>query len=112
MPVSILAVMKSGAASLAIDCLLPSNRLRSIIQQVHRLVVLAFVAQTELAEQLTDYPNVVTSNVHLDSLAEPAVDMLEVKPSEQLYIVFKSDSTRVSKGVTNTHCIGKHLRGS
>ena len=103
MPVSMFAVMKAGAASLAIDCTLPRERLRSIVQQVHPLVVLASVAQTELAKQLTDRPMVVISDVHLKKLAEPAVEMPEVGPSDQLYIVFTSGSTGVPKGVTTTH---------
>ncbi|KAI4273878.1 MAG: hypothetical protein LQ337_004329 [Flavoplaca oasis] len=50
MLVSMFAVMKAGAASLAIDCTLPIERLRSIVQQVHPLVVLASIAQNELAK--------------------------------------------------------------
>ena len=68
--------------STRIDYTLPRERLRSIVQQVHPLVVLASVAQTELAKQLTNSPNVVISDVHLDQLAEPAVDMPELKPSD------------------------------
>ncbi|KAF2468358.1 acetyl-CoA synthetase-like protein [Lindgomyces ingoldianus] len=90
MSVSMFAVMKAGAASLAIDCTLPRERLRSIMQQVHPLVVLVSIAQTELAKQLTDRPM-------------PAVEMPEVKPLDQLYIVFTSGSTGVPKGVATTH---------
>ena len=66
-------------------------------------MVLASVAQTELAKQLIDRLMVVIGDVHLKKLVEPAVEMPEVGPSDQLYIVFTSGSTGVPKGVTTTH---------
>lgn len=107
MPVAALAVMKAGAASVAIDSAQPEERIRTITSQVRTdkpLVVLSSVANGELAQRL-EADEVVL--VGLDRLPDPLPErypgLPPVSPSDVLYVVFTSGSTGRPKGAVITH---------
>lgn len=103
MPVAMLAVMKAGAASVALDSTLPEERLRSIIQQINPTVILTSSANEEKTTCLTDCIAVPVSEGHFAELDMTSSSLPEVKPFNKLYIVFTSGSTGVPKGVIITH---------
>ncbi|KAG6153319.1 NRPS protein [Claviceps purpurea] len=101
MPVAMMAVMKAGGASLALDYAQPEDRLRSIVDQVSPIVMLTSIANQELARRLSPHSSVVVVVVSEHCLgsrpAEPRVGkaptLPEVDPSRTLYLVFTSGST-------------------
>ncbi|KAK2738486.1 Non-ribosomal peptide synthetase [Myotisia sp. PD_48] len=117
MPVAALAVMKAGAASIALDTTQPVDRLRTITSQAGRsLLVLSSVAGSDLAKQLDSEEVVVVGPEQLlnsspsssqDPSASPAltehVNLPSVSPSNTLYVVFTSGSTGKPKGAIITH---------
>ncbi|KAM0454492.1 hypothetical protein ACHAPV_008363 [Trichoderma viride] len=111
MPVAMLAVMKLGAASVALDINQPRNRLRSIVQQVHSKVILASATNKDIALELADQSTkvVVISTVFLNDLMEAEtsqshiLEHVAILPSDLLYAVFTSGSTGLPKGVLISH---------
>ncbi|KAG5996168.1 Glycopeptide NRPS [Claviceps spartinae] len=93
---AMMAVMKAGGASLALDYAQPKDRLRSIVDQ-------------ELARRLSPHSSVVVVVVSEHCLGRPAErvrkapTLPEVDPSRTLYLVFTSGSTGRPKGVVVTH---------
>ncbi|KAK8920223.1 Nonribosomal peptide synthetase dtxS1 [Metarhizium anisopliae] len=107
MPVSALAIMKTGAACVATD---PSNqpeeRLRGMTAQIEAKTILASVAYTDMAKRL-GADNVIS--VDLERLFEFALSLdhepslPEINASDILYIIFTSGTTGVPKGAMVTH---------
>ena len=103
-PVAILAVMKAGAACVALDATLPASRLQSIIDQLSATVILSSKSCAKLAAEITGIPLVeVCENLHNLQLTQPTAKLPTVDPSSPLYIVFTSGSTGAPKGATITH---------
>ncbi|KAK7991221.1 Nonribosomal peptide synthetase 13 [Apiospora saccharicola] len=101
-PVAALAVMRSGAACLAMDATQPEARLRSIVQQVNAKLVLASINNKTSASRLSDAQVVIVDKEHIpDGTHTP--DLPKVSPMDTLYIVFTSGSTGVPKGIVTTH---------
>ncbi|KAG9529480.1 nonribosomal peptide synthase 11, partial [Aureobasidium melanogenum] len=108
MPVAMLAVMKAGAASVALDTTLPISRLSSIADQLSAKIMLTSKSCAGLAAKITRAATVEIES-HLgdldiacaSSLYVPALPT--VHPSSALYIVFTSGSTGAPKGATVTH---------
>ncbi|KAG2007942.1 hypothetical protein GB937_008135 [Aspergillus fischeri] len=108
MPVAIFAVMKAGAASVALDVTLPCSRLESIVSQLSAKVILTSKSSAKLAGDITDAPMMevggdwdnierqLTQPIHIPK-------MPTISPSSALYIVFTSGSTGAPKGATVTH---------
>ncbi|KAG8414750.1 Nonribosomal peptide synthetase [Metarhizium acridum] len=104
MPIAMLAVMKAGGASVALDTTLPPERLRSILQQVSPSLVLASSLGQSLAKGLTDQPILVLGEGSQGEFDEIALQTLpKVEPWNKLYLVFTSGSTGVPKGAIVTH---------
>jgi amino acid adenylation domain-containing protein len=102
-----LAVMKAGGASVAIDSSLPEERLRSIVEQVDAVIILSSSNNQELAGRLTQRPTVVVDAGHFNTLStvEHRVQqqLSDVQPWNKLYVVFTSGTTGTPKGAIITH---------
>ncbi|KXT09537.1 hypothetical protein AC579_9092 [Pseudocercospora musae] len=106
MPVAVLAVMKAGAASVALDTDQPQRRLQLIVEQVSAPVILCCRTTKALAQSLVRRGQILSiddcvspsdCNVHAETLL-PAI-----RATEALYVVFTSGSTGSPKGVVITH---------
>ncbi|KAL4780783.1 hypothetical protein BJX76DRAFT_360501 [Aspergillus varians] len=105
MSVAMLAVMKAGGASIALDIGQPEDRLLSILHQVQPKIILGS-AEQGLAIPLKGTAIVSVTRESLQGYmsqqrnqrALPVVD-----PSSMLYVVFTSGSTGMPKGVVITH---------
>ena len=108
-PVAILAVMKAGAASVALDTTLPRSRLESIVGQLSAKVILSSKSCAKIAADITDVPTMVVGDDDWVNNGEqlfqpiPTPRMPTISPSSALYIVFTSGSTGAPKGATVTH---------
>ena len=103
MPVAMLAVMKAGGTSTALDVTHPRDRLRSISQQVGATVVLSSASHYELAQCLA-HTVVKVDRASLDDLANDVTRPLpRFSSSNALYVVFTSGSTGVPKAAVVTH---------
>jgi amino acid adenylation domain-containing protein/non-ribosomal peptide synthase protein (TIGR01720 family) len=103
-PVAMLAVMKAGGASVALDSTLPEERLLTIVHEVAPRLVLASAANTALAGRLTSNAVVVVDDKNIASLkADNTAKLPTVVPSNKLYVVFTSGSTGTPKGAIITH---------
>ena len=103
-PVAILAVMKAGGASVALDSTLPQSRVKSIVGQVAPPLILSSNDCAKLARDVFD-GLVVEVDEGIDELkvAQPLPQFPKINPASNLYIVFTSGSTGVPKGATVTH---------
>ncbi|KIX01205.1 uncharacterized protein Z518_08930 [Rhinocladiella mackenziei CBS 650.93] len=109
MPVAMLAVMKAGGASVALDLAVPEERLRSIVSQVRPRILISSLQGRLLAERLADEEAVVVnvSKEELDKLPSPSTTRssspVVVTSNNTLYLVFTSGSTGTPKGAFITH---------
>ena len=105
MPVVMLAVMKAGGASVAMDSAQPDERLRTIIQQTEPALVLSSSANREMATRLRVQQVVVVDESLLEKLnsTDATRQLPAVTSSNKLYIVFTSGSTGIPKGAVITH---------
>ncbi|KAK5999215.1 Nonribosomal peptide synthase atnA [Cladobotryum mycophilum] len=109
MPVAALAVMKAGAASVAIDTSLPEERIRTITTQVFAgvekpKVLLSSVSNDTPARRLEADEVIIVGLDQLTGLIyEQTPKLPVVSPSDMLYTVFTSGSTGRPKGVMITH---------
>ncbi|KAF7198373.1 Nonribosomal peptide synthetase dtxS1 [Pseudocercospora fuligena] len=108
MPVAMLAVMKAGAASVALDVSQPAARLEAIVRQVQPLVIVCSIEQQHLAKSLADVSVISIDQCQIDSFPRPSLSPLLSHSStsissDMLYVVFTSGSTGTPKGVVITH---------
>ncbi|POR38790.1 Nonribosomal peptide synthetase [Tolypocladium paradoxum] len=105
MPVAALAVMKTGAASVAVDTATqPEERLRAIATRVKASVILSSVANEALVRRLGAGEVVVVGHNQLSApVSEQPPTLPAVGSSDVLYVIFTSGSTGVPKGAMITH---------
>ncbi|TLD11150.1 hypothetical protein PgNI_05487 [Pyricularia grisea] len=106
-PVAALAVMRAGAACLAMDSTQPEARLRSIVQQVNPTLILSSTSTEELASRLSSarvlsVDENTMQQFHFSNL-DRNLSLPKTSPTDVLYIVFTSGSTGVPKGIVTTH---------
>jgi amino acid adenylation domain-containing protein len=105
MSVAMLAVMKAGGASVALDHSQPEDRLRLILDQVHPIAVLSSSANFKLISRLTQQNVFIVDQDSLLKIGQMSIEVSLplVSPSSALYVVFTSGSTGTPKGVIVTH---------
>ncbi|MDI1489545.1 MAG: Non-ribosomal peptide synthetase [Ramalina farinacea] len=107
-PIAMLAVMKAGGASVALDPSQPTDRLRTIMDQVQPAVILTSPAQLDVASRLAQCQVVLVEESHMAELADSEIGHVDgivpdLSPSSILYCVFTSGSTGTPKGVLVHH---------
>ncbi|KAI9371235.1 hypothetical protein BJX61DRAFT_543884 [Aspergillus egyptiacus] len=100
--VAMIAVMKAGGASLALDTTQPEGRLSTLVEQVHPRLILSSAAYAHMAGQIAKVPVIVVDRAKLDAL-EASGPLPVVQPSTTLYIIFTSGSTGKPKGTLISH---------
>ncbi|KAF2752946.1 acetyl-CoA synthetase-like protein [Pseudovirgaria hyperparasitica] len=104
-PIAILAVMKAGGTCVTLDPALPQDRLYKIVQQIEPSIILSSFTNRHLSSRLYEEKAVIVVNDTLRPLFDKQTLqlLLEVQPSQTLYIVFTSGSTGTPKGVRISH---------
>lgn len=104
-PVAQMAIMKAGAAAVLLDTSLPTERLRTIIQQVDPRLVLTSASSQAVTRRLSEKPSIVLDQTMFEQLptSDTPLSLPVISPSARLYIVFTSGSTGTPKGATITH---------
>lgn len=100
--VAMVAVMKVGGASLALDTTQPEGRLAAVVEQTHPRLILSSAANAHMAGQIAKVPVIVVDRAHLDAL-ETFRPLPVVQASASLYIIFTSGSTGKPKGTLISH---------
>jgi amino acid adenylation domain-containing protein/non-ribosomal peptide synthase protein (TIGR01720 family) len=97
---AILAVLKTGAAYLAIDPALPDARIEFMLTDA---APVAAITTNELTAQLDGHDLVVidVNDPHIDSY--PSTDLPAPVPEDIAYLIYTSGTTGVPKGVAITH---------
>ena len=107
--VAILAVLKTGAAYLPIDPVLPSARIGFMLADA---APIAAITTTGLAERLDgcDLPVIDVEDPRIDSY--PCTDLPVPAADDVAYMIYTSGTTGVPKGVAITHHNVTQLLGS
>ncbi|CAI7609080.1 unnamed protein product [Penicillium viridicatum] len=105
---AVLAVIKSGGATLLLDPSLPDTRLDSILQQVNPTMILSSISQEHRCSQWVARPVALGKGspfFEADVMNEAAEshDLPFVSPDDLLYTVFTSGSTGTPKGCLMHH---------
>ena len=90
--ICMLAIMKAGGATVALDPGQPEERLRTILDQVRPTVVLSSALNHPLMSRLTSAPVLPIDQTQVREL-EPMIHptaLPAVSPSDALYVVFTS----------------------
>ncbi|PLB36533.1 uncharacterized protein BDW47DRAFT_108377 [Aspergillus candidus] len=113
--ISILAILKTGAAFVLMDPTHPRERLEDICRQVKAPLVMVSKAQMVKAETLAPRSLVIGGPDAAWSTAEVTPIMKTVSPEDPAYVIFTSGSTGRAKGVVISHsnmCTNATTNGS
>jgi amino acid adenylation domain-containing protein/non-ribosomal peptide synthase protein (TIGR01720 family)/FkbM family methyltransferase len=104
MIVSILAVLKAGAAYVPIDPEYPLDRIAYMLEDTHASVVITSAGHTHLLEGIEDIA-IICPGLIKDSLAKNDRENLNasIKADDLCYVIYTSGSTGRPKGVMNEH---------
>ncbi|KAM5498326.1 NRPS cluster protein [Microsporum canis] len=100
--VSVLAVVKAGAAFVLLDPSLPLKRLEHICRQVKATVVITSPQNSKLAGAL-EIPIFIASEKKVATHSPMSCSGPLVRPSNALYAIFTSGSTGNPKGIVIEH---------
>ncbi|MBY4229815.1 amino acid adenylation domain-containing protein [Rhodococcus fascians] len=104
--VSIIAVIRSGAAYLPLDTSYPEDRLRFTVEDARPIAIVGHPGDVAFAEGTTPVVDPLES-----STAVPSTTLVRPAPDDAAYVIYTSGSTGRPKGVVNTHrAIVGHLR--
>ena len=107
LPVAVLAVAKTGGASVVLDSAQPKQRLQSIVQQVSPRIILSSARRRQEASQFYHATLMIVDSNRFEESHLGVTDSLallpQVPPSSLLYLVFTSGTTGTPKGVCITH---------
>lgn len=101
--VSMLAVLKTGAALVMLNPENSSARLKEIVEDTGTKLILAGLKEAAIVEDLGAPVLVVDSNLIHQVDTKQEMEKLVVKPSSPVYVVFTSGSTGKPKGVVIEH---------
>ena len=103
LPLSMLAVLKAGAAYLPLDPAYPPERVAYMLEDARPRVVLALRAQAALLAQIPDAATVLwldEADLHDSSDRNPDC---RIAPQDLAYVIYTSGSTGKPKGTLLTH---------
>ena len=98
LPVSILAILKTGAVYFPLDPSYPKSRLEKLLQEGKPTAL--------IIDSHQDLPSLTTEILTVDWQNFPTKKSLaftEIRPEQAAYLIFTSGSTGKPKGVLNTH---------
>lgn len=105
--VSMLGVMKSGAASVAMDSNHPETRLRTILRQIYAQSKIRLLLSSKLNEEkawkLSPEATIVVTEIEAHKRKETSWRPPPIQPDDLLYVVFTSGSTGTPKGAMISH---------
>ena len=105
-PVAMLAVMKAGGASVMMDSRQPSERMKSVLDQIKPVVFITSAGDEKLVSSLSGTPTIVLNDNLMRGIASSVVAeaiLPQVQPSDRLYLIFTSGSTGTPKGAQISH---------
>ncbi|KAL4910482.1 hypothetical protein BDW74DRAFT_171947 [Aspergillus multicolor] len=101
-PIAMIAVIKAGGCSLALDTAHPPGRLAALVEQVQPVCTLGSASNADLAREVANVPVIVVDRPDHD--ATNAVGGLPaVMSSDPLYVIFTPGSTGQPKGYIVSH---------
>ncbi|OZC65830.1 hypothetical protein CH251_24175 [Rhodococcus sp. 06-462-5] len=104
--VSIMAVIRSGAAYLPLDTSYPEDRLRFTVEDARPIAIVGRPGDVGFAGGTTPVVDPLDA-----STAVPSTTPVRPAPDDAAYVIYTSGSTGRPKGVVNTHrAIVGHLR--
>ncbi|KAF7167699.1 hypothetical protein CNMCM6106_003127 [Aspergillus hiratsukae] len=101
--ISMVAVLRAGAACLLIDPTHPPDRIQDLIRQSQAAIALADPSNAELMKSMVGTVLAVSSDLFIGLRAEQDPTLPVVCPSNPAFIVFTSGSTGKPKGIILEH---------
>ncbi|WYZ36349.1 hypothetical protein EsH8_XIII_000001, partial [Colletotrichum jinshuiense] len=104
MPVAAMAILKAGAACVAIDPTHPIGRLQTIIGEVKATMVLTSAGEKDIFRGIFEDDMIVTPELlSADMSNQPTPTLSPVNPEDPAFVVFTSGSTGKPKGIILSH---------
>lgn len=113
-PVAMLAVMKAGCASVALDITHPLRRLRTIVDKYDRELILCSQKYELLAGSLRFGTLFIVESGRIAQQMAVTTELPQVSPSQTVFITYTSGSTGTPKGACISHtnvCTASHYQG-